>query len=240
MSNQWFEVDRSGLSKQAEQHPKGRLVGELVQNALDEAGVTQIAVTLALVPGRPLADLAVEDDSPEGFHDLAHAYTLFAESYKRTNPEQRGQYNFGEKLVLAVCESASISTTKGTVVFDPTEGRIEKPRQKRERGSVFQGRIKLTREEYPEVCDYLRSLLLPENVVVTFNGDRLLPRKPLRTFETSLETLVADDQGVMRSRQRKTWVAIFEALPGEVPSLYEMGLPVVETGDQWHVRIAQK
>jgi hypothetical protein len=237
---QWFDVSKAGLGKQAEEHGKGRLIGELVQNALDEAGVTQIVVTLDLVPGRPLADLTVEDDSPEGFRDLTHAYTLFAESYKRGNPEQRGQYNFGEKLVLAICESASISTTKGTVVFDPDEGRIGKPRQKRERGSVFQGRIRMTREEYPEACDYLRSLLLPDNLVVTFNGDRLFPRKPLRTFEASLETLVTDEQGVMRPRQRKTQVAIFEALPGEVPSLYEMGLPVVETGDRWHVNVGQK
>jgi hypothetical protein len=237
---QWFDVSKAGLGKQAEEHGKGRLIGELVQNALDEEGVTQIVVTLALVPGRPLADLTVEDDSPEGFKDLSHAYTLFAESYKRLNPEQRGQYNFGEKLVLAVCESASISTTKGTVVFDPAEGRVEKPRQKRGRGSVFQGRIKLTREQYPQVCDYLRSLLLPDSVAVTFNGDRLLPRKPLRTFEASLETLVADDQGVMRPRQRKTQVGVYEALPGEVPSLYEMGLPVVETGDKWHISVGQK
>jgi hypothetical protein len=235
----WLLLERGKLPKQAEQHGKGRLTGELVQNALDEAGVTQIAVSLALVPGRPLADLTVEDDAPEGFRDLSHAYTLFAESYKRANPDQRGRYNIGEKFVLAICERASISTTKGTVLFTD-EGRIEKPWQKRERGSVFQGRIKLTREEYPEVCDYLRSLLLPDSVVVTFNGDRLLPRKPLRTFEASLETLVADDQGVMRPRQRKTQVSIFEALPGEVPGLYEMGLPVVETGDKWHVSIAQK
>jgi hypothetical protein len=240
MANQWFDVDKHGLGKQAEEHGKGRLIGELVQNALDEAGVTQINVTLALVPGRPLADLTVEDDSPEGFRDLAHAYTLFADSYKRTNPEQRGQYNFGEKLVLAVCEQASISTIKGTVIFDPAEGRIEKPRQKRERGSVFQGRIKMTRDEYPEACDYLRSLLLPDNVTVTFNGDRLLPRKPLRSFEARLETLVADEDGIMRSRVRRTQVSIFEALPGEVPTLYEMGLPVVETGDRWHVNVEQK
>jgi hypothetical protein len=138
MSKQWFDVDKSGLSKQVEEQPKGRLIGELVQNALDEAGVTQIAVTVALVPGRPLGDLTVEDDSPEGFRDLTHAYTLFAPSYKRDNPEKRGQFNLGEKMVLAVCESASISTTKGTVLFSD-EGRIERPRQKRERGSVFQG-----------------------------------------------------------------------------------------------------
>jgi len=241
MSKQnWFDVDKAGLGRQAEEHSKGRLIGELIQNALDEAGVTQIAVSLTLVPGRPLADLTVEDDSPEGFKDLSHAWTLFAESYKRGNPEQRGQFNLGEKMVLAVCESASVSTTTGTVFFDPDEGRIEKPRQKRERGSAFQGRIKLTREEYPQTADYLRSLLLPENIVVTFNGDRLLPRNPIRTFEATLETLVADDQGVMRPRQRKTQVSIFEALPGETPSLYEMGLPIVETGDRWHVNVGQK
>lgn len=240
MNKQWFNVDKAGLGRQAEQHSKGRLIGELVQNALDEAGVTTINITLAEVPGRPLADLTVEDDSPEGFKDLSHAYTLFANSYKRDNPEQRGQYNFGEKLVLAVCEGASISTTTGTVIFDPTEGRIEKPRQKRERGSVFEGRIKLTRDEQAEVDLYLRSLILPDSVTVTFNGVRLLPRQPIRTFEANLETLVADDQGVMRSRVRKAQVSLFEPLPDEVPALYEMGLPVVETGDRWHVNIHQK
>ncbi len=73
-----------------------------------------------------------------------------------------------------------------------------------------------------------------ENVVVTFNGKRLLPRKPLRTCEASLET---DEEGVMRPRVRKTTVSLFEAMPDEAPSLYEMGLPVVETGDKWHVNV---
>ena len=100
MNEQWFDVSKAGLGKQAEEHGKGRLIGELIQNGLDEAGVTQIAVALALVPGRPLADLTVEDDSPEGFRDLSHAYTLFAESYKRGNPEQRGQFNLGESASL--------------------------------------------------------------------------------------------------------------------------------------------
>ena len=242
MTQQWFAVDKAGLGRQAEEHSRGRLIGELVQNALDEEGVTQIAVTLALVPGRPLADLTVEDDSPEGFRDLTHAYTLFAESYKRDNPEKRGQFNLGEKMVLAVCEEASISTTKGSVVFDPKEGRIEKPRQKRERGSVFQGQIKMTREEFAHVNDYLRSLLLPEGVVVTFNGDVLqtqeadpAPSRARPGYRRGRRT-----QGVMRPRVRKTQVSLFEPLPDETPGLYEMGLPIVDTGDKWHVNIFQK
>ena len=67
MTRQWFDVDKAGLGRQAEEQGKGRLVGELLQNALDEPGVSQIAVTLALVSGQELADLTVEDDAPEGF-----------------------------------------------------------------------------------------------------------------------------------------------------------------------------
>jgi hypothetical protein len=96
MTRQWLDVDRAGLGKPAEPHGKGRLVGELIQNALDEVNVTRMDVVLALVPGRPLTDLTVVDDSPEGYRDLAPACTLFAESYQRTNPEQRGQFNFGK------------------------------------------------------------------------------------------------------------------------------------------------
>jgi hypothetical protein len=240
MTKQWFDVDRAGLCLQAEEQGKGRLVGELIQNGLDEAGVTQIAVTLALVPGQELADLTVEDDAPEGFRDLTHAYTLFAPSAKRTNPEQRGQFNLGEKLVLAVCDKASITTTKGCVIFDPEQGRVEKPDELRERGSVFQGRIRMTEGEYSQVCDYLRSLLLPDGIVVTFNGDRLLPRTPIHTFTASLETQIADDKGVMRPTTRKARVSLYEPLKGEAPSVYEMGLPIVETGDKWHVNVDQK
>lgn len=235
----WFSVDKAGLGRQAEEQGKGRLVGELIQNALDEEGVTQINVTLTMMPSDSVAELTVEDDAPEGFHDLSHAYTLFAASRKRTDPLKRGQFNLGEKLVLAVCEQASICTTKGTVIFDPEQGRIDKP-ECRERGSVFQGRIRMTEKEYSEVCDYLRSLLLPEGIAVTFNGQQLLPRQPVHTFQASLETQIADDKGVMRPTTRKAQVSLYETLPGEVAHLYEMGLPIVETHDKWHVCIGQK
>jgi hypothetical protein len=73
MNKQWFDVDKAGLGRQAEEQGKGRLVGELIKNALDEPGVSQVAVALAPVPGQALADLTVADDAPEGFHDLTHA-----------------------------------------------------------------------------------------------------------------------------------------------------------------------
>jgi hypothetical protein len=39
---------------------------------------------------------------------------------------------------------------------------------------------------------------------------------------------------------RKTTVSIHEVLSGETAGLYELGLPVVETGDKWHVNVGQK
>lgn len=239
MTNHWFAVDKDGLRKLIEQHGKGRLIAELVQNALDEK-VTTVTIRLTPQPGRPVAELSIEDDAPEGFRNLEHAYTLFAESYKKAAPEKRGRFNLGEKLVLAMCQEATIVTTTGTVIFDAAGQRHTKPRSKRDRGSLLQAKLPMTRAEHDEVRTYLHGLLIPEGVTVTLNGDPLSARKPTHSFEASLETEVADDDGTLRRRARKTRVELYEPRAGETATLYEMGLPVVETGDRWHVNVGQK
>ncbi len=83
--------------------------------------------------------------------------------------------------------------------------------------------MKMTQEEYVQVCDYLRSLLLPDGIAVTFNGQQLLPRTPIHTFQASLETQIADDKGVMRPTTRKAEVSLYEPLPGEVAALVRNG-----------------
>jgi len=60
----------------------------------------------------------VEDDAPDGFKDLSHAFTLFASSSKKSNPEQRGRFNLGDKLVLAISDEVTIRTTKGGIRRD--------------------------------------------------------------------------------------------------------------------------
>lgn len=239
MKNQWFDVDKEGLRQLIEQHGKGRLIAELLQNAFDEE-VTAVTVRLTLLPGRSLAELIVEDDAPQGFRDLGHAYTLFAASYKKAQPEKRGRFNLGEKLTLAVCQEARIATTTGTVAFTADGKRRVLARRKRERGSEFRAILRMTRAEFDEACAYVRTLLPPEGVAVSFNGEPLPSRHPIHTFEATLETEVADEEGFLRRRIRKTVVRLFEPLPGEVPTLYELGLPVVETGDRWHIDVSQK
>ena len=174
-----------------------------------------------------------------GFADMRDAYTLFAESRKKGNVEKRGRFNLGEKLVLALAKSARIESTTGTVHF--TEGGIRRnSRHAREKGSMFQATIPMTKAEKDEMLEATRRLIVPAGIGTTINGVPLPARTPVTVFETILPTVLADNEGVLRKTTRKTQVYVYEPLPGETPTLYELGIPVVETGDRFHVDVAQK
>ncbi len=108
---QWFDVDKAGLGKLLERRGKSFVGAELLQNAWDAEGVTRVEFTAEPIKGRALVDLVVKDDSPQGFHNLTHSFTLFSESVKKGNATLRGRFNLGEKLVLALCDSATIMST---------------------------------------------------------------------------------------------------------------------------------
>ena len=78
----WFEVDKDGLAKVLARRGKEFIIFELLSNALDE-DVTQVTITLTQ-PKSGVSTLTVVDDSPDGFENLSHAWTLFAESKKNS------------------------------------------------------------------------------------------------------------------------------------------------------------
>ena len=103
----WFEVSRKGLKQLQEGKPKEFVVRELIQNAWDE-DISKCYVTIIQKDGT--ANILVEDDCPEGFKDITHAFTLFAPTCKRSDPQKRGRFNIGEKQVLAICRHAIVKT----------------------------------------------------------------------------------------------------------------------------------
>ncbi len=234
----WFEVDKEGLAKLLERRGKEFVMFELLQNALD-TDAKRIEALLELKPGESFAKIVIVDDHPNGWKNLDHAYTLFAESEKKSDPEKRGRFNLGEKLVLALCEEASISTTSGTVTFTG-QGRSRLPKRRTMGGSKFEATIRMTREEYEQVYSAVWRLLPPEGVKLIFNGVHIEHRKPLRVIEATLPTEIADAEGILRRSARKTKVEVVECRPREVATLYEMGIPVVSTGDRWHVNVQMK
>ncbi len=238
-----LEVDLKGLSQLIEDQGPGRLITELVRNSLDEDGVTKVDVHLNMEPGRPLCRVEVIDNAPGGFADLSHAYTLFAPSYKKAHAEKAGRFNMGDKLFIAAAvmsgQPASIKTTSGEIVF--TENERRKTRQKTDKGSAVTAYLKMTREQYhDEVNPFLNALIVPPGVTVSVNHSRLPVREPLYEFEAPLRTVLADEEGVLRPTTRITTIRVYEPLPGETPSLYELGVPVVGTDDKWHIDIGQK
>lgn len=232
-----FEVDRVGLRKLLARRGIEFAALELLQNALDEKS-TRVSITLADAERRATRRLTVTDDNPDGFADLRHAYTLFAESAKKANPEQRGRFNMGEKLVIAASTHAEIATTTGTVVFDERGRRHSKACT--ESGSVVLVDLKMTHDDVFRTERAIRSVLVPETVVLTFNGERLPSRERTASFRAQLPTEIADSEGYLRPTERIADVHLFAPREGEVPTLYEMGIPVVPLDCAWHVDVAQK
>jgi len=232
----WFEVDKQGLRALVADRPKGFILRELIQNAWDEPGVTKVTVTTSKERG--LAEIFVEDDAPEGFYDLRHAFTLFADTRKRTDPTKRGRFNFGEKEVLALAESAIIHTVKGGVVFNP--GGVRKNlRSVRDSGSSVQVKVKMNFAEYEQMLTEVDTYLPPQGISTIVNGQELLHRISLVSFEAKLPTEILKDE-ILRRTIRKTTINVHRVLEGETAKLYEMGLPVCETGDQFHYDIQQR
>jgi len=232
---QWFAVDKEGLTSLLDGKEKTFVISELVQNAFDE-NITFCDINLSYKQGK--VKLSVEDDSPEGFRNISHAYTLFADTYKRKDPTKRGRFNLGEKLVLAICikYGAEISTTKGTIEFHPTKGRIHHHSIKRKVGSIFSGTFRATRDEYEQLLLHVNKIIAPENVLLKLNGE-VKPKKVMfKSFETKLETEVLTDN-IMRKSWRTTIVDLYET---DESYIYEIGIPIMKIDCKWSIDVQQK
>jgi hypothetical protein len=235
----WIDVDLDGLDKTLTRRVGlVWLLHELLANVYDTRA-TFAKVTLTPVAGRPLADLVVEDDDPDGFADLTHAFTLYAESGKKIDPSKRGRWNAGEKLVLARCVTAEVSSTTGTVSFGP-DGRV-RSKLRTDRGTVFSAVVRMTRDELDDALKAITLILPP--IPTTINGVAIAPRQPIERFELALPTEIADDEGYLRRTTRQAEVRVYEPAAGAHlagATLYELGIPVVDLDLPWSVSVEQK
>lgn len=230
----WFTVDKNGLASILERRGKFFALAELISNAWD-SGATLVNVTLDPIDGKPYATLTVEDNG-EGFADLSHANTMFARSSRGSDSTKRGRFNLGEKLVLAVCRRAVIETVQGGMEFQDGGG-VRNTSRRRDKGTLFTGEIKMTRDEYADVCLSMRRLIPP--VKTAFNGVEIERPDSLCAFESKLPTELADADGMIRRSVKNTYVEVYadETGTGEI---LEMGVPVVETENGYRVNVLQK
>lgn len=245
----WIEVDRAGLAQLIEDRPRSFLLFELIQNAIDEDGVTRVDVKIEHeAHGRHR--ITVTDDSPDGYADIRHAWTMFAPSKKKGDPSKRGRFNLGCKLVLALAVDATIVSTCSAVVFSTEHGR-RSLRRRRERGTEFSGLFRMSQADVAAALADVERMLPPKGVAITVDapdggaGRRVLElrhRDPVVEFRSALPTVFADADGVLRRTTRIAAIELHER-PQDGPSiLYEMGIPVVELDgdDPWSVDVQQR
>lgn len=230
---QWFEVDRDGLAAILERRGKAFALAELVSNAWD-SGTDAVAITMQPLGGRPVVHVEVEDWG-EGFDDLAHAYTMFAKSRRAGDATKRGRFCLGEKLVLSVCQKATITSTGGSIEFE--DGRRSRSKAKRDHGTLFIADIRMTRAEYEDAVAFLRRMIPPVCTML----DEVEIHRPdsLCRFTTRLPTEVADADGNLRRTMRQCEVEVYDSLDA-AGEILELGVPVVECDMPYRVNVLQK
>ena len=235
MTTNWFDINKDGLSKVIQRRGKSWAVLELIQNAFD-TDASRIEVELMPVPESRYAELTVTDNSTEGFSDITHAWTLFTPSEKAANPELRGRFNLGDKLVLALATEATIVSTTAAVGFSK-KGRRRLIRRT-ESGTVVKARIRLTQSEVAEMLAAANSVIVPEGVLLLVNKLPVKSLNKLGQARGTLATELADENGVMKRLQRVTAMDIFESTD-ETPTLFELGMPVGPSLTPWHISVNQ-
>lgn len=235
MTTNWFDVDKAGLAAILERRGKSFAIFELVQNAWD-SGATAVSISLHPIAGEPYANLTVEDNSPDGWTDAEHAFTMFARSKRGANPEKRGRFNLGEKLVLACCREAMIETMAGTFYF--TDSGRRRGQHKTTRGTRFTAQIRMTRDELAECEAAIQQLIPPIETV--YNGVSLPHPTLLRVIEAKLPTQIQDAEGNLRPSLRNTKVEVYAAGPDERGDVLEMGIPIQQAEWPWRLNVLQK
>lgn len=235
MTKEWFAVSREGLRELQENKPKAWILRELIANAFDE-DISKCTVEMKFSSAKKNALIIVEDNSPEGFRDLRDAYTLFGKTYKRFEADKRGRFNIGEKQVIAICDFARITTTKGTIIFD--RGGRHSSSYKIEKGSIIHIQVKMKKAEYEELENYANQILVPKGILLIVNGKEIPYREPYQSFESILMTEIDEGQGFRRT-SRKTTVNLYNHNDGK-RYLYELGIPVQEIDCEYHIDVQQK
>ena len=172
---------------------------------------------------------------PEGWGDLADAFTVFGRSRRGKEPDRRGRFCLGEKLVLAMCREARIETMSGTVEFLPDGPRRILP-FKCPAGTRFTGTLRLTRDEIAEITAAAGRLIAP--VATILNGAALSVPSLLGKFEARLPTEIQDAEGNLRRTIRQTFVEAYEGDDGG--EILEMGIPVCPADWPWRLNVLQK
>tara|TARA_R110000824_G_scaffold53298_1_gene147665 strand:- start:7883 stop:9082 length:1200 start_codon:yes stop_codon:yes gene_type:complete len=249
-SSDLFGVDPIGLKELIGGAEEWRHAVEIVANVFDEykgyvdgrKRPTYCKVTFTKV-GRKNAELTVTDDGA-GFDEISDVWTFFRSTSKRSSSQVSGRFNAGEKHLLAVAHSAVVVSNGHNVVF--ADGKRKHTKTSPIDGTVITVSLKWNFETFNKALEQLKSLIAPEGLEYTVNGERVLNGdNPLGTVRASLPTVILSDVDGMialRKSTRKCDVTILKVDDVQEAWLYELGVPVCELSQEfpYSLNVGQK
>lgn len=225
----WFEIADEGLTRLVAGRPLGRLLLEAVQNAFDERAAN-VSVELA-------RDRVVVTDDAAGVGDERLVYTVFLTGKAQT-AAQRGRMGRGLKELVAAMDRATVETAGTTIVFDE-QGRHSRANE-RARGTVIMLERSFTDDDLASAEAILRLCIAPTGTALRVQGRTVRrPRRVLELPSCELETVVVAG-GVESAAMSATTVTVSTPRRGELPHLYEMGIPVEPWDVPFHADVAQR
>jgi len=235
-----FEIDTEGFKTQMSEMSLWRLVQEIISNSFDEKPVTEISCEIhENKKHQVVVDIT---DNGTGFRDKKDIYTLFKDSYKRVNKNQRGRYNLGEKQFFARAVSGWVKTGKTLIEFLKDTRRISEIPQIK--GAQVHAVFDLEdNESLGNTITSVEKVAVPEMKKLKVNSQYVEPKTLIKKFTARLPTLIAEgaNQRMVR-RVEDTEVFLYEKDQQEPPIIFELGCVVQEIKQdlKWHVDIQQK
>jgi hypothetical protein len=233
MNRCWFTIDNSGFKARHANRPLGHLVREAVSNAFDSAGAKTVRVTLD--PGI----VSVRDDG-DGVSDVSLLTTVFMTS-KQDSHLKRGRKGLGIKEFISAGESATISTSSGTVMFNNDGTRHDGPPTVTSGTEVTVHNSEWDGQKLDEAEAYLSGFEPPPGIQYFVNGSEIKHRETDLVIESVCLDTVVFKNDVQTSHYEHTKLILRKRRSGENTStLFEMGIPVCTITCPWHVDVQQR
>jgi hypothetical protein len=242
VTDSWLLVSAEGFRMQQAGREPALLVKELLQNSLDAAPAT---IDFKIEYNNSEQNVRVVcDDVGEGVEDFDKMRCVFWTS-KTDSHLKRGRMGRGFKEMLVVAQSAGVES-KGRVIEFSRDEHGSTPvvvtrKGNRRVGTRVTMSMPWTSKDAQDIVSYFQRVLVPEGVELKVNGETIRPRQARHVVEASLPTEVFDG-GRWLKPARKTQVRIVPVINGEVPFVYEMGIPIcpLEWDQNYNLDVSQR
>jgi len=237
-----FEIDDEGFKIQMSEVPLWRLIQEIISNSLDEKAVSKIFCSVGQTKDQYHVEII---DDGKGFKKTSDIFTLYGDSYKRSNPEQSGRWNEGEKRFLAVAFKGFVETKGIRIDFDE-KGRKETKRQSEPIGTVVSATFlkkDFEDEDLVSIVKNIRRIAVPSDKSLTVNDDEVEQKNVIKKFKATLKTVKATGPNTKLVQiNRETDVLLYAKAEDRKAIIYERGIPVQELQENisWDIDIRQK